>query len=200
MSKINWKTGTLLSPVPPVMVSCGTLEKPNIITIAWTGIINSEPPMTYISVRPERYSYKLLKETKEFTINLPTFKLVNAVDFCGVRSGKDVDKFKQTGLTPLPCQHISAPQIAQSPVSLECRVTEIKKFASHDMFLAEILSVNVEEALLDKNGRLCLEKAGLICYSHGQYFTTGRLLGKFGFSVEKKSTIRKRKKRVTPKS
>ena len=194
MAKTVWKPGTMLYPLPPVMVTCGTVEKPNVLTIAWTGIINSEPAMTYISVRPSRFSYDIIKETKEFVINLSTEKMLKAVDFCGVKSGKDTDKLKETGLTVLPAENIKAPIIEQSPLSLECRVTEIKPLGSHDMFLAEITAVHVDEKLLDANGRFELEKSGLIAFCHGAYYALGKKLGTFGFSVEKKKT---RKQRIT---
>lgn len=192
MVKTVWKPGTMLYPLPPVMVTCGTVEKPNVLTIAWTGIINSEPAMTYISVRPSRFSYDIIKETKEFVINLSTEKMLKAVDFCGVKSGKDTNKLKETGLTVLPAENIKAPIIEQSPLSLECRVTEIKPLGSHDMFLAEIIAVHVDEKLLDANGRFELEKSGLIAFCHGAYYALGKKLGTFGFSVEKKKTRKQR--------
>lgn len=192
MTKTVWKPGTMLYPLPPVLVTCGTMEKPNVLTVAWTGIINSEPAMTYISVRPSRYSHELIKNSKEFVINLTTAKMLKAADFCGVKSGKDVDKFKETGLTVLPCQNVKAPMIEQSPLSLECRVTEIKPLGSHDMFLAEIITVHVEEDLLDDKGRFELEKSGLVAFCHGAYYALGGKLGTFGFSVEKKKTRKQR--------
>ena len=192
MTKTVWKPGTMLYPLPPVMVTCGTMEKPNILTIAWTGIINSDPAMTYISVRPSRYSHELIKSSKEFVINLTTSKMLKAADFCGVKSGKDVDKFKETGLTALPCQKVKAPMIEQSPLSLECRVTEIKPLGSHDLFLAQIVAVHVEEELLDDKGRFELEKSGLVAFCHGAYYALGGKLGTFGFSVEKKKTRKQR--------
>ena len=185
MSKITWKPGTMLAPVPPALISCGTVEKPNVMTAAWTGIVNSEPPMTYVSIRPSRYSYGLIKESGEFVINLTTLPLAEAADFCGVKSGRNTDKFQEAQLSPLPCSKVKAPQIAESPVSLECRVREIFSFGSHDMFLAEIVAVNVEESFIDDKGRLELEKAGLVAYAHGHYYTLGRNLGGFGFSVNK---------------
>ncbi len=185
MSKITWKPGTMLAPVPPALISCGTVEKPNVMTAAWTGIVNSEPPMTYVSIRPSRYSYGLIKESGEFVINLTTLPLAEAADFCGVKSGRNTDKFQAAQLSPLPCSKVKAPQIAESPVSLECRVREIFSFGSHDMFLAEIVAVNVEESFIDDKGRLDLEKAGLVAYAHGHYYTLGRNLGGFGFSVNK---------------
>ena len=192
MTKTVWKPGTMLYPLPPVMVTCGTMEKPNVLTVAWTGIINSDPAMTYISVRPSRYSHELIKNNKEFVINLTTTKLLKAADFCGVKSRKDIDKFKETGLTVLPCQKVKAPMIEQSPLSLECRVTEIKPLGSHDMFLAEIVAVHVEEELLDDKGCFELEKSGLVAFCHGAYYALGGKLGTFGFSVEKKKTRKQR--------
>ena len=185
MTKITWKPGTMLSPVPPAMISCGTVKKPNVMTAAWTGIINSEPPMTYVSIRPERHSHNIISETKEFVINLTNLPLVAAADFCGVKSGRNVDKFKEMKLTASPCSQISAPQIEEAPVSIECRVKDIQHFGTHDMFLAEIVAVNVDEKYINEEGRLELEKAGLVAYVHGHYYTLGRKLGKFGFSVNK---------------
>lgn len=188
MAKETWKPGALLAPVPPVLVSCGTMEKPNIITIAWTGIINSRPPMTYISVRPERYSYDIIKDSGEFVINLPTEKLVFAADYCGVKSGKTIDKFAEMKLTPQQASKIAAPMIAESPLSIECRVKDMISLGSHDMFLAEILAVNVDDSAFNKQGKLDFIQCGLIAYAHGEYFTLGKRLGHFGFSVKKKKT------------
>lgn len=186
MSKFQWKGSTLLAPVPAALVSCGTLEKPNALTIAWTGITCSDPPMTYISVRPERYSYDIIKESGEFVINLTSGAMARATDFCGVRSGREMDKLVATGLTVEPAKEIAAPVIAQSPLALECRVKQIIPLGSHDMFLAEIVAVDVEERLLDEAGKLHLEKAGLMAYSHGEYFAMGKKIGSFGYSVRKK--------------
>ncbi len=183
MAKITWKPGTMEYPLPPVMVSCGTMEKPNIMTAAWTGIISSEPAMTYVSIRPSRYSHELIKESGEFVINLTTLPLVTAADFCGVKSGRDVNKFKEMKLTAGKCSQVSAPQIMESPVSIECKVKNITNYGSHDMFLAEIVTVNVDDQYIDENGKLWLEKAGLIAYSHNYYYTLGRNVGFFGFSV-----------------
>ena len=183
MAKITWKPGTMEYPLPPVMVSCGTMEKPNIMTAAWTGIISSEPAMTYVSIRPSRYSHELIKESGEFVINLTTLPLVTAADFCGVKSGRDVNKFKEMKLTAGKCSQVSAPQIMESPVSIECKVKNITNYGSHDMFLAEIVAVNVDDQYIDENGKLWLEKAGLIAYSHNYYYTLGRNVGFFGFSV-----------------
>lgn len=192
MTKTDWKPATLLYPLPAVMVTCGTMENPNVLTVAWTGIINSDPAMTYISVRPSRFSHALIAENKEFVINMTSQKMLKAADFCGVKSGKDIDKFKETGLTLLPCQNVKAPMIKESPLSLECRVTEVKTLGTHDMFLAEIVAVHAEEALLDENGRFDLEKSGLVAFCHGAYYALGNKLGTFGFSVAKKKTRKKR--------
>lgn len=185
MAKISWKAGTMVYPVPPALISCGTVEKPNVMTAAWTGIINSEPPMTYVSIRPSRLSHDIISKTKNFVINLPTLNMVSAVDFCGVKSGRDTNKFKETGLTPIASSHIDAPQIEECPISVECRVLEIKPYGSHDMFLAEIVSVDVDDKYIDASGKFWLEKTGLIAFAHGHYYTLGRNLGSFGFSVNK---------------
>ncbi len=183
MAKITWKPGTMEYPLPPVMVSCGTMEKPNIMTAAWTGIVSSEPAMTYVSIRPSRYSHQLIKESGEFVINLTTLPLVTAADFCGVKSGRETDKFKEMDLTAGACSQVSCPQIVESPVSIECKVVSVTNYGSHDMFLAEIVAVNVDDKYLDQDGKLWLEKAGLIAYSHNYYYTLGRNVGFFGFSV-----------------
>lgn len=189
MSKIEFKPGTMLNPVPAVMVSCSDDNEKNIITIAWTGIINSDPPMTYISVRKERYSYDIIKRTGEFVINLTTEELAEATDYCGVRSGKDVDKFKERKLTPEQCRVVNCPSIKESPVNIECQVREIKELGSHDMFIAEIVSVSVDETLMDEKGKLCLDRAGLIAYNHGHYYALNRHeIGRFGYSVMKPKT------------
>lgn len=189
MSKIEWKGGALLAPVPPTMVSCGTLEKPNVMTVGWTGITNTKPPKTYISVRPERYSHELISESGEFVINLTTEKLVRAADFCGVRSGRRFDKFKLMDLTAQASSKVSAPSIAESPLSIECRVTDKVSLGSHDMFLADIVCITVDESLIDANGKLCLDKCGLAAYAHGEYFALGKKLGSFGYSVRKKKKM-----------
>lgn len=190
MSKIQWKGGTLLAPVPVVIVSCGNTQ-PNLITIAWTGIINSDPPKTYISVRQNRYSYNLLKESREFVINLVTADMAFAADYCGLKTGKTVDKFKAMRLTNEPAGIVGCPMIGESPLSIECRITDIIPLGSHDMMLADIVAVNIEERLLDKSGRLNLDRANLICYSHGEYFELGKKIAKFGYSC-KKSKIKPR--------
>ncbi|HJC71325.1 MAG TPA: flavin reductase family protein [Candidatus Ruthenibacterium merdavium] len=186
MSKIQWKGSTLLAPVPPALVSCGTMDRPNALTIAWTGIINSQPPKTYISVRPERYSYDLISASREFVINLPTAEMVRAIDYCGVRSGRDENKFETQGLTALPVEGFSCPMVGEAPLSLVCRVTDIVKLGTHDMFLADIVSVYVDNSLVDGDGKLHLAKAGLCAYAHGEYFALGKKIGSFGFSVKKK--------------
>lgn len=186
MSKIVWRPGTLVAPVPPVMVTCGTMERPNIITVAWTGNVCSGPARAYISVRPERYSYGLIKESGQFAINLTTAALARAADFCGVRSGRDVDKFAHLGLTPLPAKELSCPILGESPVSLECRVFDVVPLGSHDLFLADVVAVDVEEELLDAGGKLRLDRCGLAAYAHGEYYALGKRLGTFGFSVRKK--------------
>lgn len=192
MAKQFWKPGNMLYPVPAVMVSCGRdAETPNIITVAWTGTICSSPAMAFISVRPERYSYRILKETKEFVINLVTRELVYAADFCGVRSGRDVNKFQEMKLTPLPSHEINAPGIAQSPVNIECRVTEIKPLGTHDMFLAEVVNVTVDDEYMDETGKFNLNQSNLVTYSHGEYFELGKKLGTFGYSVRKKKKKRR---------
>lgn len=186
MPKISLKAGTLLAPLPAVLVTCGTKEKANVLTIAWTGIINTVPPMTYISVRPERHSYSIIKETGEFVINLTTSAMAKETDFCGVRSGRDIDKISRCRLHLTAGETVGAPVIEESPLSLECRVTEIKELGSHHMFIAEITKVRLEERFMDSKGKINLQQAGLMAYSHGEYFALGRKLGDFGFSVRKK--------------
>lgn len=175
----------MLAPVPPVMVTCGTMEKPNVLTIAWTGIVNSEPPMTYISVRPSRYSHNIIKESGEFVINVTTLELAKACDYCGVKSGKNTDKIKEMNLEIEACKKVAAPMLSKAPISLECKVKSVTSFKTHDTFLAEIVNVNVDDRYLEEDGRLALEKAGLLAYVHGRYYTLGRDLGAFGWSVDK---------------
>lgn len=186
MGRQYWKPGNMLYPVPAVMVSCKRDgEKANIITVAWSGTVNTDKPMVYISVRKSRYSYDIIKETGEFVINLVTKELAFATDYCGVRSGRDVDKFGEMKLTPLASQHIEAPGIAESPVNIECRVTEVIPLGSHDMFLAEVAGVTVDDRYMDEKGKFHLNDSGLVAYSHGEYFELGKKLGKFGYSVQK---------------
>jgi len=195
MAKQVWKPSAILNPVPVVMVTCaGKDGKPNIITIAWAGTINSRPPMASISVRKERYSYNLIKETGQFVINLTTEKLVFAADYCGVKSGRDVDKFNAMKLTAEKASKVDVPLIGESPVNIECVVKDSVDLGSHVMFMGEVVAVNIDEKLLDKNGRLCLEKAGLVCYLHGEYMSLDRSLGYFGFSVTKKKNLKRRKR------
>ena len=186
MSKLKWKPGTMLYPVPPVMVSCGDMDNSNIITVAWTGIICTDPAMTYVSIRKERHSYDIIKSKGEFVINLASSDLARTVDFCGVKSGKNIDKFKECNLTKEKATEIDVPMIKECPISIECKVREIKELGTHDMFMAEILAVNVDEKYLDETGRFDMEACNLLAYSHGQYYSLGERLGKFGFSVEKK--------------
>lgn len=190
MPKLTWKAGTMLYPVPAVLVTSRFGEKLNVLTISWTGTICSEPPMLSISVRPERFSHELIRDSGEFVVNIPDRRLLYATDFCGVRSGRDFDKFEACGLTPVPAKHVSAPLIDEAPVSIECRVEKVIPLGSHDLFLAKVLAVHVEQSLLDKRGKLHLEHAGLICYNHGHYCVTMKHAGKFGFSIEKKRGAR----------
>lgn len=194
MSKQIWKPGTLLAPAPAALVTCGTAEQPNVLTVAWTGIINSVPPMTYVSIRPERFSHHLIEGSKEFVINITTAELTRAADFCGVRSGKDTDKFAEMKLTAIEASAVKAPLIDQSPISLECKVKEIKRLGSHDMFIAEIVAVDVDEKYIDEKGKLDLRKAGVMFYSHGEYFAQGKKLGQMGYTVRKKRPKNPKKK------
>lgn len=187
MAKQTWKAGNMLYPLPAVMVSVTDGKgQDDIITVAWTGTICTNPPMVYISVRPSRFSHHMLMETGEFVINLTTEKLTRATDYCGVRSGRDVDKFKETGLTREKAEFVKAPMIKESPVSIECRVTEVKKLGSHDMFLAEVLAVHADEAYMDENNRFDLNRARPMVYSHGEYLGIGKKIGTFGYSVKKR--------------
>lgn len=196
MAKEYWKPGNMLYPLPAVMVSCQRPEeKPNIITVAWAGTICSSPAMLSISVRKERYSYGIIKETGVFVVNLATRELAYALDYCGVRSGRDVDKFREMRLTELPSRIVSAPGIAESPVNIECRVREIKPLGSHDLFLAEVVGVMADDRYMDEHGKFNLNQAGLITYSHGTYFELGRKVGSFGYSVRKSDKKPRRKKR-----
>lgn len=194
MEKISFKPGTLLAPLPVIMASIGqNPEEYNIITIAWTGIINSEPPMTYISVRKSRHSHSLLVKNKEYVINLPSENLTFATDLCGVKSGKDINKFEAQKLTPIPADIIKAPMIKECPINIECRVVDIISYPSHDMFVSEILKVHADENLMDDNGRLQVEKAQLISYIHGEYYgQKTKRLGTFGYSIMKPKTKRRR--------
>lgn len=195
MGKKSWKPGNMLYPVPSVMVSCQRPgEKPNIITIGWAGTICSDPAMVSISVRPERYSHDIISETGEFVINLVNKKLTKANDYCGVRSGSKVDKFADMHLTAQKMEHVLCPGIMESPVNIECKVKQVLQLGSHDMFIAEVVGVTVDEKLLDEKGALDLKKANLIAYSHGEYFELGEKIGKFGYSVQKKNAKKNAKK------
>ncbi|MCL2383381.1 MAG: flavin reductase family protein [Oscillospiraceae bacterium] len=185
MSKIMWKPGSFVYPIPAVMVSCGDMENSNIITVAWTGIVCSDPATVYISIRPERHSYEMIKETGEFVINLTNEDLIYATDWCGVKSGRDVDKFKEMKLTKEKCNFVKCPGIKESPVSVECRVKEIKEIGVHHMFIAEVLSVNPKEEYIDEKGAFDISKCDLIAYANGRYFSLGKQLGTFGYSVKK---------------
>lgn len=187
MGKQHWKPGNMLNPVPAVMVSVTDKDgRSNIITVAWAGTVCTNPPMVSISVRPSRYSYKMIEDTGEFVINLTNESLVKACDYCGVVSGRDVDKFKKTGLTPIPMEHVRAMGIGESPVNMECRVTEKRELGSHTMFIAEVVGVTIDDSFMDETGKFHINESGLVMYSHGEYFALGKNLGKFGFSVKKK--------------
>lgn len=187
MKKEIWKPGNMVYPLPAVMVSCGGKgERPNILTVAWTGTVCTNPAMVYISVRPERFSYPIIRETGEFVINLTTKKLARAADYCGVRSGRDVDKFEKMHLTAVPAAHVAAPPHRGEPVNIECRVTEVRELGSHHMFLAEVLCVHVDSAYMDEKGKFELNKTGLLAYSHGEYLELGKKAGSFGYSVRRK--------------
>ena len=188
MAKQSWKPGNMVYPLPAVMVSVrDQAGQDNIITVAWTGTICTNPPMAYISVRPERYSYHMIKESGEFVINLTTRDLAWATDYCGVKSGRDVEKCKELGLHLLPGKEVKVPRLAESPVNIECRVTEVKELGSHDMFLAEVVAVSVDDAYMDEKNSFHLDQADPIVYSHGTYYAMGKELGRFGYSVRKKS-------------
>ena len=187
MGRRNFKAGTLLAPLPAVMVSVASGEEKNIITVAWCGILSSDPPRAYISVRPSRHSHKMLMDTGEFVINLTTEALALATDYSGIYTGAKVDKFEKCNLTAIPSKCVSAPTIEESPLSLECRVFEVINSGTHDIFMADIVNVSCDEKILDENGRICYDRAGLLAYSHGEYFALGRKVGKFGFSTDKKS-------------
>lgn len=186
--KQSWKPGTMVYPLPAALISCGTTEgESNLFTVAWTGTVCTNPPMLYISVRPERYSYHLIRETMEFTLNLTTAAMARATDWCGVRSGRDYNKWTETGLTPVPGVKVSCPSVAESPLSIECRVKEILSLGSHDMFIADVLNVLADDSYLDpESGAFDLAASGLIAYSHGGYYPLGDKIGGFGFSVKKK--------------
>lgn len=186
LSRKTWKAGTFIYPIPAVMVSCGDIENSNIITVAWTGILNTNPAKVYISIRPERYSYKIIKENKEFVINLTTKDLAYATDWCGVKSGAKFDKFKEMNLTKEKSNFVKAPSIKESPVSIECKVDKIIEIGSHHMFVADVLSINADEKFIDEKGAFDISKCNLIAYANGGYYALGKKIGKFGYSVQKK--------------
>lgn len=194
MGRVNWKAGTFIYPLPVVMVSCGDMDISNIITVAWTGIINTNPAMCYISVRPERYSYDLIKNSGEFIINFTDEKLTYATDWCGVKSGRDVDKFKMMNLTKEKAINLSCPMIKEAPVAVECKVEEIKELGSHHMIIAKIISINVDDKFIDEKGSFDIAKCNLVAYANGGYFKLGDRKGKFGYSVMKKKTLKKKTK------
>ncbi|TCK86759.1 flavin reductase (DIM6/NTAB) family NADH-FMN oxidoreductase RutF [Natranaerovirga hydrolytica] len=197
MAKITWKPGNMIYPLPAVLVSCGDKKETfNLITIAWTGTICTNPPMVYISIKPSRHSYDLIKETKDFVINLTTADMVKAVDYCGVKSGKNINKFEITQLTPEKATKVKSPIIKESPVNIECILKDIVTLGSHDMFIAEVVAVNVEDEYIDENGKFHLDKTNPICYSHGGYFDLGNKLGTFGYSITKKKNKRKSNKKA----
>lgn len=186
MARRNFKAGTLEAPLPAVMVSVGDMEESNILTVAWTGILSSDPPRTYISVRPSRFSHKIIKERGEFVINLTNEALARATDFAGIYTGAKVDKFEKCGLTKAKSEVVSAPTIAEAPIALECRVFNVMESGTHDIFMADIVNVSCDESLMDEKDKICFDKAKLIAYSHGEYYALGKKLGRFGFSTDKK--------------
>lgn len=192
MSKIVWKGGAFEYPIPAALITCGTMEDSNIMTVAWTGIVNTKPPMVYVSIRPERYSYNMIKENMEFAINLTNENLAFATDWCGVRSGRKFDKFKEMNLTKEKANFVKCPIIKESPVSLECKVVDIKELGSHTMFLAEVISIDPDEKYINEKGEFDISKCNLIAYANGGYYLLGKKLGKFGYSVEKKKKKRKK--------
>lgn len=189
-----WKPGTLLYPLPAVLVSCGDSAHSNLMTAAWTGTVCTNPAMLYVSIRPERYSYGIIRERGEFTINLTTAAMARATDYCGVKSGRDTDKWAGSGLHPVPGVGVACPAVEESPISIECRLRQIIPLGSHDMFLAEVVDVLADERYMDADGRFDLAKAGLMNYSHGHYYCQGRPLGHFGFSVRRKPQPKKPQK------
>ena len=193
MARQNFKAGALEAPLPAVMVTVGDMENANVLTVAWTGILSTDPPRTYVSVRPSRFSHKILTEKREFVINLTTEELALATDYVGIYTGAKVDKFEKCRLTKTESAVVSAPTIKEAPVALECKVFDIINSGTHDIFMADIVNVSCDERLLDENGRICFERAKLIAYSHGEYFALGRKLGKFGFSTDKQNkSVKKR--------
>ena len=200
MARKSFKAGALTAPVPPVMVTVGDMESSNVLTIGWTGILSTIPPRTYISVRPQRHSYKLLKSTGEFVINLTTASQAKTVDYVGIYTGAKVDKFKECKLTKVASKEVSAPTIAECPLALECRVIEVIPMGTHDVFIADIVSVSCDDSILDDAGKIRFDKAGLMAYAHGEYFALGEKLGKFGFSTDKPGKKQAETKKAAPVS
>ncbi len=198
MAKQTWKGSALLAPVPPVMVTCGDMENSNIITVAWAGLICTHPPRVSISVRPTRHSYNLIKDSGEFVINLTPASLIRECDYCGIYTGAKVDKFAKTGLHKAPATEVACPVIEECPLALECKVIDILPQGTHDLFLADVVAVDVDDSLLDESGKLCLDRAGLAAFAHGEYFALGDKIGTFGFSVAKKGKGTPPKKKKTP--
>ena len=196
MARKSFKAGALTAPLPPVMVTVGDMENANVLTVGWTGILSTIPPRTYISVRPARHSYKLLKATGEFVINLTTANQARTVDYVGIYTGAKVDKFKECNLTKIESKEVSAPTIAECPLALECRVVEVIPMGTHDVFIADIVSVSCDDSILDEAGKIRFDKAGLLAYAHGEYYALGEKLGKFGFSTEKATRPGSRKKSI----
>ena len=191
MAKTIWKGGAFEYPIPAALVTSGTMDNSNVMTVAWTGIVNTKPPMVYVSIRPERYSYNMIKENMEFAINLTNEKLVFATDWCGVKSGSKFDKFKEMNLTKEKAKFVKCPIIKESPVSLECKVVDIKELGSHTMFLAEVISIDVDERYINEKGEFDISKCNLIAYANGGYYSLGKKLGKFGYSVKKRKKTKK---------
>ena len=200
MARKSFKAGALTAPLPPVMVTVGDMENANVLTIGWMGILSTIPPRTYISVRPERHSYGILKKTREFVINLTTADQAKVVDYVGIYTGAKVDKFKECHLTKVESREVSAPTIAECPFALECRVIEIIPMGTHDVFVADIVSVSCDEKILDETGKIRFDKAGLLAYAHGEYYALGEKVGKFGFSTKKPEKAQSQKKTVAPVS
>jgi flavin reductase (DIM6/NTAB) family NADH-FMN oxidoreductase RutF len=186
MERNNFKPGALLAPLPAVLVTVGDMESSNVLTVAWTGILSTNPPRLYISVRPSRHSYKYLKEKGEFVVNIPSADMARAVDYAGIYTGAKVDKFKKCAFTKIESQEVNAPSIKECPIALECRVFEVIESGTHDIFLADIVNVSCDGKIIDKDGRICYEKANLLAYAHGEYFSLSRKIGRFGFSTDKK--------------
>ena len=197
MARKSFRPGTLLSPVPAVMATVGDMENSNIITVGWTGILSSDPPRTYISVRPSRHSHKMLLENGEFVINVTTEQLAFATDFCGIYTGAKVDKFEKLALKKIPSEKVAPPTVEGTPIALECRVFEVLHFGTHDVFMADIVNVSCDESILEGE-KICLDKAGLMAYAHGEYFALGKKIGRFGFSTSKEAKAKERRRREAP--